>query len=90
MQSACLHAKEATVAKSDNLIRKLREIRLVTCLNEFVINNVKYIEAQENNWRTIPRYVYLSNERHRLQILDLEFSDSWVSGPQWSLKDLFL
>ena len=49
MQSACLHAKEATVAKSDNLIRKLREIRFVTCLNEIVINNVKYIEARENN-----------------------------------------
>lgn len=49
MQSACLHAKEATVAKSDNLIRKLREIRSVTCLNEIVINNVKYIEAQEDN-----------------------------------------
>ena len=86
MQSACLHAKEATVAKSDNLIRKLREIRLVTCLNEIVINNVKYIEARENNWRTIPRYVYLSNEGHRLQIL--EFSNCWVSGPQWSPKDL--
>ena len=49
MQSDCLHAKEATVAKSDNLIRKLREIRSVTCLNEIVINNVKYIEAQEDN-----------------------------------------
>lgn len=77
-------AEEAAIAGSDDAITKLREMRLVTCLNETVINNIKDTERfNKTNAELSLRYVCLSNERCR-QVLNLQFSNSWVSGPCYS------